>query len=150
MVKSRHTITFGANHQWPDEVIIHTDGACRGNPGPSSIGITISDPTGEMVYELAETIGEQTNNVAEYSAVLRALEMAVDHDVKVVTLKSDSQLLIRQLTGEYKVKAAGLKPLFSECRTLSQRIPKVHFEHVRREFNKRADELANLALDEVE
>ena len=95
----------------------------------------------------AEALGNQTNNFAEYTAVLRALEFAKKNAVKSLTLRSDSQLLIRQLTGEYRVKAEGLKPLFLSCKELSNHIAKVNFEHVRREFNKRADQLANEVLD---
>lgn len=135
---------------WPQSVVIHTDGACRGNPGPSSVGITVTSLDGDVIYELAETLGSQTNNFAEYSAVKMALALAFENKVQSVTLKSDSQLLIRQLIGEYKVKAEGLKPLFLECRSLVNKIGQVDFEHVRREFNKRADALANQALDEAE
>ena len=145
-----HEIFIGADTNWPKEVIIYTDGACRGNPGPSSLGITVSDLNGELVYEYAATLGQQTNNFAEYSAVQKALELARDHSASRVILRSDSQLLVRQLTGEYKVKAAGLKPLFLKCREISRAFENVKFEHVRREFNKRADALANQVLDEDE
>lgn len=132
---------------WPKAVIVHTDGASRGNPGPASIGITVTTADGETVYEYAEMLGDQTNNFAEYMAVKRALSLAVSNSVQALTLRSDSQLLIRQLIGEYKVKAEGLKPLYLECLEMSRKIPKMSFEHVRREENKRADQLANWVLD---
>lgn len=140
-------LTFGESKQWPPKVVIYTDGASRGNPGPASLGFTVSSGNGETVFEYGEAIGEQTNNVAEYTAVLRALDLAVRNGVKELELRSDSQLLVRQLAGIYKVKAEGLKPLFLECLSLARRIPKIQFTHVPREENRRADELANMALD---
>lgn len=140
---------MGNATNWPDEVVIHTDGASRGNPGDASLGLTVLDAEGETLFEYAEALGTQTNNYAEYSAVLKALELASENHVKLLHLRSDSQLLIRQLTGEYKVKSEGLKPLFLACRDVARTIPKVNFEHVRREQNARADKLANMVLDEI-
>ncbi|MCB0419416.1 MAG: ribonuclease HI family protein, partial [Bdellovibrionales bacterium] len=128
-----YIIENGEKGRWPEELIIHTDGACRGNPGPSSIGIVFSRLDLETVYEYAETIGSQTNNFAEYFAVKKAFEIALSQQVLSVHLKSDSQLLIRQLTGEYKVKSEGLMPLYLDCRSLVQKFKRVQFEHVRRE-----------------
>lgn len=147
MSASAQVFTFGIESGWPKEVIIYTDGASRGNPGAASMGITVTDSNEEVVYEYAETLGTQTNNFAEYAAVRKALEMAVANQVETLTLRSDSQLLIRQLTGEYRVKAEGLKALFKECVQFASNISHVTFEHVRRENNKRADELANIVLD---
>ena len=132
---------------WPKQVIIYTDGASRGNPGPASIGVHVTDLKGEAIAEIAEALGVQTNNYAEYTAVLRALQSAIAHGVTEVTLRSDSQLMIRQMLGEYKVKSESILPLFLSCQQLVRKIDKVHFEHVRREFNKEADALANRALD---
>ena len=140
-------ITYGQSTEWPSAVIINTDGASRGNPGAASLGYTVVSSADDMVFEYAEALGDQTNNYAEYMAIVRALEKASENGVKELTLRSDSQLLVRQLIGQYKVKSPGLKPLFEQCKKLKQSIPTVHFEHVRREFNKRADELANLVLD---
>lgn len=137
----------GQTSSWPSIVVIHTDGASRGNPGPASLGLVVYDQDQNVVYERGEPLGSQTNNYAEYMAVQVALELAVEKSVEKVVLKSDSQLLIRQLTGVYKVKSEGLRPLYLACAELAKKIPDMHFEHVRREFNKRADELANLALD---
>lgn len=140
-------VEFGSLNKWPASVIINTDGASRGNPGPASLGITVQSEKGEMIYELGENLGIQTNNFAEYTAVKKALELAVMQKVQQLTLRSDSEFLIKQMKGEYKVKSENIRPLFQECVTLKNKIQKVHFEHVRRENNKRADELANMSLD---
>lgn len=132
---------------WTSHVIVHTDGASRGNPGPASLGVQVVDRDGELICEYGEKLGDQTNNYAEYMAVVRALEMAVQHGVQSLELKSDSQLLVRQLLGQYKVKAEGLKDLYHACLSLKREIPQVEFIHVRREENKRADEIANRVLD---
>lgn len=137
----------GETNEWPAEVIINTDGASRGNPGPASIGITVTDNHGEMIYEYAESLGTKTNNFAEYTAVKKALDFAVKNNVKTVTIRSDSEFLIKQMKGEYKVKSPNIKDLYLECVALSKKIAKTKFEHVRREQNVRADELANMALD---
>ena len=133
--------------EWPENVIIYTDGASRGNPGPASLGIYVIDECGQVVEEVAEPLGEQTNNYAEYMAVVRALEKAVDKKCTHVHLKADSQLLVRQMCGQYKVKAEGLKPLFLKAKKFESQLTKVIYEHVRREMNKEADRLANHALD---
>lgn len=133
--------------KWPKKVIVYTDGASRGNPGPASIGIFVTDEKQSEVARFSEALGVQTNNFAEYSAVIMALQQAHHHKIKEMTLRSDSELLIRQLKGEYKVKSETLRPLYEECIALIRKIGKVTFEHVRREFNKEADKLANQALD---
>lgn len=135
------------NSTWPESVIIYTDGASRGNPGPASLGVYVLEEQGQVVEEVAETLGEQTNNYAEYMAVVRALEKAIEKKCSRVHLKADSQLLVRQVQGQYKVKAEGLKPLFLKVKELESQLEKVTYEHVRRELNKEADRLANYALD---
>jgi ribonuclease HI len=131
-----------------DVLILHTDGACRGNPGPSSIGVLISDQDGAVIDELAERIGVRTNNYAEYAAVIRGLERALELGAKRVHVKADSQLVVRQLEGTYRVKNEGIKPLFEMAKYLERKFEKgVTYEHVRREQNAEADALANLALD---
>ena len=130
-----------------NEVVVFCDGGSRGNPGPSAWGFTIQAPEGTEVEGHGETIGHATNNVAEYTAVIRALERCAELGVPVVHLRSDSKLLIEQLKGNYKVKAPGLIPLALEAKRLARVFQKVTFTHVRREFNVRADELVNLALD---
>ncbi|OFZ10825.1 MAG: hypothetical protein A2Z20_01295 [Bdellovibrionales bacterium RBG_16_40_8] len=128
-------------------MVAYTDGASRGNPGPASIGVVIKDSQGEIVYEYARALGNQTNNYAEYSAVKKALELAVANHVTELILRSDSELMIKQMKGEYKVKSESIKQLYRDCDELRKKIKNILFEHVRREHNKRADELANLALD---
>lgn len=132
---------------WPEYIVIYTDGASRGNPGPASLGIVVYSESGKTVFECSEKLGNQTNNFAEYSAVKRALEISVEKNIKKITLKTDSQLLVRQMIGQYKVKSASIRPLFLACSELAKKVPEIEFMHVRREFNKRADALANLALD---
>lgn len=130
---------------------VHTDGGARGNPGPSAIGIVFT--CGEWTQEHGEYSGEGTNNVAEYTAVVRALEeipeiLAANTDITTIAFYLDSELVVRQITGVYRVKEATLQELYrqvtAKLRTLS--IP-VTFNHVRREQNKRADALVNFALD---
>lgn len=133
--------------QWPKLVNVYTDGASRGNPGAASIGIHILDEHGETVLEHGEVLGIETNNVAEYTAVLRALEICHEHKVETLNLFSDSELLIKQLNGEYKVKSPNLIDLYFACMSQTKNFKKISFSHVRREKNKIADKLANLALD---
>jgi ribonuclease HI len=127
--------------------IIYTDGASRGNPGPSSIGGSIVDAAGNEVHAISQRIGHATNNEAEYRAVIAALEAALGLGGEEVELRTDSELLERQLNGRYRVKNPRLIPLNNRVRALRDRFAKVRIVHVRREFNKRADALANLALD---
>jgi ribonuclease HI len=123
------------------------DGGSRGNPGPAGYGVHIEQADGTIV-ELKEFLGTSTNNVAEYSGLLAALRWAAEHQVSPLLLRSDSELLVKQMRGEYRVKSPGLQPLYEEARSLMRRIGKVTFEHVRREFNQDADRLANEAMDE--
>lgn len=132
---------------WPTKIRMNTDGASRGNPGLSSYGIYVTDSDGNVVDEISEPLGLQTNNYAEYTAVVRALELAAENKVAHVIVRSDSELLIRQLNGQYKVKSESLRPLYSRCIELAKKIGTVEFVHVRRELNQEADRLANLALD---
>lgn len=134
--------------QWPRKVLIFTDGASRGNPGPASIGISfVDESSGEEVFYWGEPLGHQTNNFAEYFGVLKALEIAEKNGVDSFELRSDSQLLIRQILGQYKVKNENLKPLFQEVKGLERKFKNCRWVHVAREENTRADELANMALD---
>lgn len=132
---------------------IHTDGGARGNPGPSGIGVCIQDETHVVLSEISEYIGEGTNNVAEYTAVQRAFETVIDLFPKTASISLnfflDSQLVERQLSGVYKIKDATLKKYAKEINELRERFHTVTFTHVRREENKRADELANEAMDRV-
>ena len=123
------------------------DGGSRGNPGPAGYGVHIEQADGTII-ELKEFLGSCTNNVAEYNGLLAALRWAADHQVSPLLVRSDSELLIKQMRGEYRVKNPGLLPLYEEARSLVRRIGRVTFEHIRREFNTDADRLANEAMDE--
>ena len=128
--------------------LAHVDGGSRGNPGPAGYGVRIEQDDGSIV-ELKQALGTATNNIAEYNGLLAALRWAVDHDVSTLHVRSDSELLVKQMRGEYRVKNPGLLPLYEEARALVQRLGKVRFEHVRREHNGEADRLANEAMDEA-
>jgi ribonuclease HI len=128
----------------------YIDGGARGNPGPAGYGVRIEDADGEIIEELHGALGIATNNVAEYQGLLAALRWAVDHRHRDVYIRSDSELLVKQMRGEYKVKHPGLQPLFVRARLLVMELGKVTFEHVRREQNKEADRLSNVAMDEAE
>jgi ribonuclease HI len=131
----------------PARVIINCDGAARGNPGPAGAGAVVVDESGAVLAEVAEGLGETTNNVAEYTAVIRGLEEAKRLGAREVLLRSDSQLLINQLTGRYRVKAPHLQPLHKRVRDLMRAFTRVDLEHVPRERNAAADSLANLGVD---
>ena len=122
------------------------DGGSRGNPGPAGYGVHIERDDGSIV-ELKESLGLATNNVAEYNGLLAALRWAAEHGVHRLHVRSDSELLVKQLKGEYRVKNPGLQPLYDQARTLMRQIGRVTFEHVRRELNRDADRLANEAMD---
>lgn len=132
-----------------NNIVVYTDGASRGNPGPASYGVWICESE-KPVEELKGYLGIQTNNFAEYTAVIQALTWAKQKGVAEITIRTDSELLVKQLSGVYKVKSDVIKPLFQQVKTLIQgNFKRVDFQHVRREFNKEADRLANEALDEL-
>lgn len=131
------------------EYVVNVDGGARGNPGPAGWGAVVRTPAGETVTELMGAIPHATNNVAEYSGLLAALDWCADHEASKVLVRSDSLLLVQQMRGVYKVKNEGLKPLHGRARLLAHRIGRVTFEHVPREQNTDADRLANLAMDEA-
>ena len=128
-------------------LVIHCDGAARGNPGPAGSGVSITTPDGELVDEIAEGLGETTNNVAEYTAAILGLERAAELGAREVLVRSDSLLLVNQLNGVFKVKTAHLVPLHRRVRQLAAGFDRVTFEHVRRERNVEADRLANEGVD---
>jgi probable phosphoglycerate mutase len=128
----------------------YIDGGARGNPGPAGYGVRIEQPDGVLLAELHGGLGVATNNVAEYNGLLAALQWAVDHDHRDVRIKADSELLVKQMRGEYKVKHPGLQPLYVRARLLVMQLGRVDFEHVRRELNKDADRLSNLGMDAAE
>ena len=128
-------------------IIVWTDGAARGNPGPAGAGAQLTTLKGEVVGEIAEGLGETTNNVAEYTAAIRGLERAAELGATDVVLRSDSQLLINQLSGRYRVKSEHLIPLYRRLRDLARGFERIRFEHVPRERNTEADRLANEGVD---
>lgn len=127
--------------------VANTDGAARGNPGPAAIGVVIRTPEGCILSELGRKIGVATNNVAEYKGLLAALEEAQRLGVKELEVRADSELMVKQMLGAYKVRHPDLLPLYERARQLVKAFRRFQIRHVRREENKRADELANHALD---
>jgi ribonuclease HI len=125
------------------------DGGSRGNPGPASYGVVIRDPRGQVVAKLKKYIGRSTNNVAEYYGLIAALDYAQQHGIRALRVESDSELLVRQMRGQYKVKSPELRPLFERARKMAQSLESFKIEHVYREQNAAADALANEALDET-
>jgi ribonuclease HI len=129
-----------------DVAVIHIDGASRGNPGDAAYAVVIQVPGREPVEEFG-ALGKETNNIAEYTALIRALERAKTLSLKRLHIHSDSELLVKQISGEYRVKNEDLKWLFDEAKGLMQQFASVRLSHVPRGQNKRADELCNQALD---
>jgi probable phosphoglycerate mutase len=130
-------------------IIAYIDGGARGNPGPAGYGVRIEQPDGTLVHEFFDSIGTATNNVAEYRGLLAALEWARSNGHRRLHVRSDSQLLVQQMLGNYRVKNPGLQPLYARARLLANEIGRVTFEHVRREANAHADRLANAAMDQA-
>jgi ribonuclease HI len=131
----------------PDTWVTYSDGASRGNPGLASYGAVVIDPTGSVVHEASEPLGVTTNNVAEYRGLIAALEAALALGARRVEVRMDSELLVRQAIGRYRVKNPGLIPLHNRVLNLRGRFDEVVFRHVPRTQNKHADALANRALD---
>ncbi len=129
-------------------MLIYTDGASRGNPGRAGIGVVLCDTRQNILAEIGEYIGEATNNVAEYRALIRGLERALEYPPVEVEVFCDSELVVKQMNGQYKVKAPSILPLYEEARGLVARLPKWKIRHIRREKNVLADALANKAIDE--
>ncbi len=130
------------------KLIINTDGGSRNNPGPAGIGIVIYDELGNIIEEHKEYIGKATNNVAEYTALVIAIKRAQKFEPEEIECRLDSELVVKQLTGVYKVKEPGMKELFNQIKDLIF-FKNITFSHIRREFNKEADKLVNEALDEA-
>ncbi|HET9952605.1 MAG TPA: ribonuclease HI family protein [Candidatus Eisenbacteria bacterium] len=126
---------------------VNTDGAARGNPGPAAIGIVIQDDQGRVVYEASRSLGTKTNNEAEYLALIAALEYLKESRITEADFLLDSELIVKQLKGEYRVKEPRLQALFGRTTMLLNAVPNHSFRHVRRAENARADALANEALD---
>jgi len=129
------------------KLVIYTDGASRGNPGPAAVGVAIQDESGRVVDTISQHLGEATNNQAEYRAVIAGLERALALGATHVMLHSDSELVVMQLSNRYKVKNEALKPLFQKVEVLRARLSALTISYIPREKNKQADRLANQALD---
>jgi ribonuclease HI len=127
--------------------LAYIDGAARGNPGPASYAVIVRGPDGNVVSELKKSIGRETNNVAEYYALIAALDYAAGHGIRKLRIRSDSELLVRQMQGRYKVKSPDLRPLHERASKLARALEYFAVEHVPREENRGADRLANEALD---
>jgi ribonuclease HI len=136
---ARNTAAYQAN----------IDGGSRGNPGPAAYGVVIRDGSGAIVARLKKYIGQNTNNVAEYFGLIAALDYAQTHGVRSLRVESDSELMVKQMRGQYKVKSADLKPLFERASKMAQGFESFRIEHVYREQNREADALVNQALDET-
>ncbi len=130
------------------KLIINTDGGARGNPGPAGVGVVIKNEQGQVVEELKEYIGIATNNVAEYKALILALKKAGEMGGQILEIYMDSELIVRQMLGQYKIKEPSLQLLAQEVIGLKKYFKSVAFHHVRREFNSGADKLVNQAIDE--
>lgn len=131
------------------KLIINTDGGARGNPGPAGTGVVIRADSGEIIYRHGGYIGTATNNVAEYKALIKALEEAVNLGGTDLQINMDSELIVRQMLGVYKIKEPGLQVLAQEVFKLKNNFKSVNFTHVRREFNKDADAMVNEAIDQA-
>jgi ribonuclease HI len=138
----------GALSATAEELHLHIDGASRGNPGEAGFGVHVTSPDGEEVASLYGYLGRASNNVAEYQALLHALRYALDRGARRVRIFSDSELVVRQMAGEYRVKHPDMISLYRQAQDLRRRFERVDIAHVRRAQNKEADRLANQALDE--
>jgi len=142
-----HSRLFAEPEQPLDVFTAEVDGASRGNPGPASYAVIIRRPDGSIVYQLGKYLGRATNNVAEYFALITALDYCATSNISRLKVRSDSELLVRQMQGRYKVKSESLKPLHERAIRQSRGLAYFAIEHVRRELNSEADALANVALD---
>jgi ribonuclease HI len=133
----------------PTSFRANIDGGSRGNPGPASYGVVIRDASGAVVARLKKYIGRSTNNVAEYFGLIAALDYAQTHDLRSLHIESDSELLVKQMRGIYRVKSSELQPLFERAKKMAQGLVSFRITHVYREQNREADALANEALDET-
>ena len=129
---------------------LNIDGASRGNPGPAAYGVLVRDANGTVAAKLKKYIGRFTNNVAEYYGLIAAMDYAQSHGVRAIRIESDSELLVKQMRGLYKVKSADLQPLYERAQKMLKAFDSFRIDHVYRELNREADALANEALDETE
>jgi ribonuclease HI len=138
--------SHGAGHG-EGAITAYCDGGSRGNPGPAGFGVFIQGPDGEALGELSEYLGKKTNNFAEYSGLLAALDFAIAHRHPHLKVVSDSELMVKQIKGQYRVNSPELRPLYDEAKRRIAQLEKFQIQHVLREKNQRADRLANLAMD---
>ncbi len=147
-VSSSPPLFAAAPERLPEDCLFaHIDGGARGNPGPAGYGVVLEDAHGRPVAELSQYLGRQTNNFAEYSGLLAALAYAVEHGCKALKVISDSELLVRQLKGIYKVRDPRLREMYDRAQTMIRKLDWFRIEHARREHNREADRLANQAMD---
>src|ERR1700677_3846387 len=130
-----------------ESIVAYCDGGSRGNPGPAGFGVYIQDSAGKVLAELSEFVGKRTNNFAEYSALLASLEFAIANGHMSLRVVSDSELMVKQIKGQYRVSSPELRPLYDEARRRISRLDHFQIEHVLREKNRHADRLANLTMD---
>ena len=146
-------VSLFADHQLEGKPIAsyqaNIDGGSRGNPGPASYGVVIRNPHGEIIARLKKYIGQSTNNVAEYFGLIAALDYAESHGIRALRILSDSELMVKQMRGQYKVKSEDLRPLFERAKKMSQAFESFRIDHVYREQNREADALANQAMAET-
>jgi len=128
---------------------IYCDGGARGNPGPAAIGVMIYDAKGQLLRKIGRYIGSRTNNQAEYEAVIRGLKEALSYQPDEIDFYLDSELIVNQLKGIYKIKNQGLKPLYQTSRDLISKFKRVNFHHLKRKDNQEADRLVNQALNQA-
>lgn len=126
---------------------VYVDGASRGNPGDAGIGIVMLDENGNVIKEMSDYIGQTTNNIAEYTALVTALKEAIEVGCEEIEVFSDSELMVKQINGQYQIKNEGIKRLYSQVSQLMKEFKSFSINHVKREFNRRADELANEGID---
>jgi len=138
---------FSTPKSAPASHTAHVDGGARGNPGPAGYGVAIQDASGHPIAELSEYLGHRTNNYAEYQGLLAALRYATEHQIKALKVISDSELMVRQMKGIYKVRHPDLRKLYDEAQQLVRRLEHFEISHALREQNKTADRLANQAMD---
>jgi len=131
----------------PEHLVARVDGGARGNPGPAGFGVVIEDRHGARIAEFSRYLGHRTNNFAEYSGLIAALNYTLEHQHSALRVRSDSELMVRQMNGVYKVRSPELRPLYEEAKRLARQLRWFRIEHVRREKNAEADRLANEAMD---
>lgn len=147
--KAKTQDMFAAPEENQDEkcLVVNIDGGARGNPGPAGYGVVVEDESGKRIDSLSEYLGAQTNNFAEYSGLIAALEYGLKHGYAAIKVRSDSELLVKQIKGEYKVRSEALLGIYREAKELIRKYKSFQIRHVYREQNREADHLANMAMD---